>query len=176
MGFWRTRGLRGSALEELVNHTNDKYRERGLALVQKVPTPIKPVELDPANGNIRLAFFEQRSTVDYIGVVQGVPICFDAKETNKERFPLQNIHEHQLRFMEDFERQEGVAFLLVNFTQHQEFYFLPFGQLKESWDLALQGGRKSIPYRDFKKAFPVYGKDGYLVHYLEGLAAYLEQK
>ena len=40
MGTWGTRGLRGSTLEDLVNHTNDAYRDKKLALIQKVPTPI----------------------------------------------------------------------------------------------------------------------------------------
>ena len=30
MGTWNTRGLRGSTLEDLINHTNDGYREKGL--------------------------------------------------------------------------------------------------------------------------------------------------
>lgn len=40
MGTWNSRGLRGSALEELINRTNEQYREKGLALIQKIPTPI----------------------------------------------------------------------------------------------------------------------------------------
>ena len=43
MATWNSRGLRGSTLEELVNRTNEQYREKGLALIQKVPTPITPV-------------------------------------------------------------------------------------------------------------------------------------
>ena len=80
MATWNSRGLRGSFLEELVNMTNDKYRSQKLALVQKVPTPIKPITIDQTTRHITLAYFEQKSTVDYIGVVQGIPICFDAKE------------------------------------------------------------------------------------------------
>ena len=92
MATWNSRGLRGSFLEELVNMTNDKYRSQKLALVQKVPTPIKPITIDQTTRHITLAYFEQKSTVDYIGVVQGIPICFDAKECVAETFPLQNIH------------------------------------------------------------------------------------
>ena len=39
MATWNSRGLRGSTLEDLINRTNEKYREQGLALIQKVPTP-----------------------------------------------------------------------------------------------------------------------------------------
>lgn len=40
MGYWNSRGLRGSVLEELINMTNDLYRREGVALIQKIPTPI----------------------------------------------------------------------------------------------------------------------------------------
>ena len=68
MATWNSRGLRGSFLEELVNMTNDKYRSQKLALVQKVPTPIKPITIDQTTRHITLAYFEKKSTVDYIGL------------------------------------------------------------------------------------------------------------
>ena len=68
MATWNSRGLRGSTLEDLINVSNEKYRERGLALVQKIPTPIKPIRIDKESSQITLAYFEKDSTVDYIGV------------------------------------------------------------------------------------------------------------
>ena len=59
MGYWNTRGLRGSVLEETINLTNDLYREKNLALIQKVPTPIKPINIDKGKGVITLAYFDQ---------------------------------------------------------------------------------------------------------------------
>ena len=126
MATWNSRGLRGSTLEDLVNRTNEQYREKGLALVQKIPTPITPVRMDKENRHITLAYFDQRSTVDYIGAVQGIPVCFDAKECGAQTFPLANIHPHQVKFMEDFEKQNGVAFFLIFFSQLNLFYYLPF--------------------------------------------------
>ena len=108
MPSWNSRGLRGSMLEEALNYTNNKYRQEKLALVQKIPTPITPIEIDKEKHHIKLAYFEQKSTVDYIGNVQGVPVCFDAKECATDTFPLQNIHEHQIKFMEEFEIQQGI--------------------------------------------------------------------
>ena len=46
MATWNSRGLRGSGLEDLINRTNESYREKGLALIQKVPTPITPIKID----------------------------------------------------------------------------------------------------------------------------------
>ena len=87
MAYWNSRGLRGSSLEEMVNITNEKYREQNLALIQKVPTPITPIKIDKNNRHITLAYFEKKSTVDYMGVVQSIPVCFDAKECSKIPFP-----------------------------------------------------------------------------------------
>ena len=105
MSTWKTRGLRGSALEEMINRTNESYREKHLALIQKIPTPITPIEIDKQNRHITLAYFGQKSTVDYIGTVQGIPVCFDAKECAEPTFPLQNVHPHQIQFMKEFEAQ-----------------------------------------------------------------------
>ena len=115
MGTWNSRGLRGSTLEEMINKTNEKYSENKLALIQKVPTPITPINIDKNSRHITLAYFEKKSTVDYIGAVQGIPVCFDAKECNTDTFPLQNIHEHQIIFMENFEKQGGISFFVLFF-------------------------------------------------------------
>lgn len=86
MATWNTRGLRGSTLEELINRSNEFYLEKNLALIQKIPTPITPLKIDKEHRHITLAYFEQKSTVDYIGVVQGIPVCFDAKECTSDTF------------------------------------------------------------------------------------------
>ena len=91
MPTWNSRGLRGSTLEDLLNRTNEKYAHNGLALIQKIPTPITPINIDKETRHITLAYFEQKSTVDYIGAVQGIPVCFDAKECNTDTFPLANL-------------------------------------------------------------------------------------
>ena len=45
MGTWKSRGLRGSQLEELINRTNEAYLEKKLAVVQKIPTPIHSIPI-----------------------------------------------------------------------------------------------------------------------------------
>lgn len=174
MSYWKTRGLRGSLFEEMINATNQSYNLKKLALVQKIPTPIKPVKLDNKTRTIKLAYFEEKSTVDYIGVVQGIPICFDAKDTSGDNLPLQNIHKHQVSFMEDFIVQKGIAFFLVRFSKYDEVYIIPFEELKDWWEKSKIGGRKSIPYKEFDKTLKLRSKNGYLVHYLEGINVLLE--
>lgn len=169
MPSWKSRGLRGSMLEEAVNFTNERYRRDRLALVQKIPTPITPINIDKQNHHITLAYFEQKSTVDYIGTVQGIPVCFDAKECATERFTLQNIHEHQMQYMEEFEQQQGVSFLIIYFKNVDIYYYVPFRVVKGFWDRALQGGRKSFLREELDQSYQIRMTNQIFIHYLEQL-------
>lgn len=169
MATWKGHGLRGSTLEDMVNRTNECYRQNGLALIQKIPTPITPVEMNKSR-QITLAYFDKKSTVDYIGAVQGLPVCFDAKECAVSTFPLQNIHPHQIAFMREFERQGGIAFLILYYTMLDEFYYMPFSEVEAVWKRMEDGGRKSFTYDELKKDLPIRRKGEYLCHYLEPLA------
>lgn len=167
MGTWNSRGLRGSTLEDFINISNDKYRDSKLALIQKIPTPIKPMNIDPETRHITLAFFDQKSTVDYIGAVQGIPVCFDAKECATDTFPLQNIHQHQIEFMQEFEMQDGIAFIILYFSNREECYYIPFSDIIRFWNRGLDGGRKSFTYDEIDKSYRINSKQGIMVHYLE---------
>lgn len=169
MGTWKSRGLRGSTLEELINQTNEYYLEKGLALIQKIPTPITPVKMDKSQGHITLAYFEKRSTVDYIGAVQGIPVCFDAKECVADTFPLQNVHEHQVTFMKDFEQQQGIAFLIIYYSAKNMLYYMRFEELYKFWGRAENGGRKSIRFEELDGRFFMELKRGYCVPYLDAI-------
>ena len=118
---------------------------------------------------ITLAYFEQRSTVDYIGAVQGIPVCFDAKECSTDTFPLSNIHSHQVAFMKAFEEQGGVAFFLLFFSSEDIFYYLPLRQLLIFWERMEKGGRKSFRREELEQQFYLPRQSGFFVPYLEGL-------
>ena len=173
MATWKTRGLRGSTLEELINRTNELYLEKGLALIQKIPTPITPLQIDK---DITLAYFDQKSTVDYIGAVQGIPVCFDAKECTSDTFALQNIHPHQVEFMTQFEKQGGVSFLILFYTVRNELFYLPYRDMMRFWNRAQEGGRKSFRYEELDQDYYIRPHHGYLVPYLDALQIDLEAR
>ena len=172
----KLRGLRGSTLEELINITNEQYQERGLALIQKVPTPITPITIDKESRHITLAYFDRKSTVDYIGAVQGIPVCFDAKECAYDTFSLQNIHPHQISFMEAFEKQQGIAFLIIYFTAREEIYYMPFRDVKKFWDRGQEGGRKSFRYEEIDTRYRIQQHDAFLVPYLDTVQMDLQER
>lgn len=176
MATWNSRGLRGSTLEDLINRTNEKYLESGLALIQKIPTPITPINIDKESRHITLAYFDQKSTVDYIGAVQGIPVCFDAKECAVDTFSLQNIHEHQVEFMQQFEKQGGIAFFIIYYTGRDVFYYLPYEMLRFFWDRAAQGGRKSFRYDELNPEYVMPKKGNVFVPYLDMIQKDLEER
>ena len=176
MPTWNSRGLRGSTLEDLVNRTNEKYLINNLALIQKVPTPITPINIDKDTRHITLAYFDQRSTVDHIGAVQGIPVCFDAKECHADTFPLQNLHEHQVEFMREFEKQEGIAFLIIYYSARNELYYMPFHEIERFWKRSKEGGRKSVRYEELNPKYFMTLKNGCMVPYLDAMQMDLETR
>ena len=89
-------------------------------------------------------------------------------------FPLQNVHEHQVEFMMDFERQGGKAFLIIHYTSQQKFYYLHIRQLWNFWNRAREGGRKSFRLEELDPAYFFESSRGFLVPYLEPLRRDLE--
>lgn len=144
----KLRGLRGSVFEEMINRTIEDYRHKKLALIQKIPTPIVPTKMDK-EGHITLAYFDKKSTVDYIGVVQEIPVCFDAKECASNTFPLTNIHKHQYEFMKEFEEQGGISFILIHFDKIRIIYYLRYSELKKNWESKIDINIKDL-CRDYK--------------------------
>ena len=81
-----------------------------------------------------------------------------------------------MQFMEDFNGQGGVAFLLIFFSEYNRYFFLPFEVLKTYWDKAQNGGRKSIPYTAFEDKYELSLERDSVLNYLEGINTYLNEK
>src|SRR5579875_38202 len=122
---------RGMAFEYLIEYTNRQYQAKGIAVIQKIPTPVKMIR---RGAQIVSAFPERKSTVDFIGVAGGRAIAFDAKSTRLyTRFPHGNIEQHQYEFLWEWQTQGGIAFVLVEFSTLHEVYVMPFEILQKFW-------------------------------------------
>ena len=162
---------RGMDLEEELNISNEYYIEIDKALIYKKPTPIgvADVSYNPRGKVIEKAYFKEQSTLDYNGLYRGKYIEYEAKVTkNKTSFPLQNIHEHQVLFMQDFEDQGGIAFLLICFSSEQRYFYLPFKHLVEFWNRSKTGHRKSFHMEELDPAFEI-SCQGYYLNYLTAI-------
>ena len=93
-----------------------------------------------------------------------------------DRFALQNIHEHQVKFMENFEKQGGISFFLIYYTHRDEFFYLPYEIFRFFWDRSLAGGRKSFLYEEMNPDYRLPRKHGVLVPYLGILQKDLEER
>ncbi len=175
MTAWRSTGHRGDTLEDLIDLTNDYYHKQGLCRIDKAATPIKVVEIND-QGLITKGYFEKKATVDFFGAVQGIPVAFDAKETDQKSLPLYNIHAHQVAYMEAFTAQKGLAFLILHFKFCDAYFLVPFELLLKYWRGAEKGGRKSIPFTAMEDRFRIPQARNGILNYLPVLNAYLDYK
>ena len=148
---------RGMNLEEDINHSNTYYNTNGIALIYKKPTPIKVVAVEYPKNKIKEAYFNEPSTLDYVGIYKGKYLEFDAKETeSKTSFPLSNIHKHQLEHIKKVIEFGGIAYLIIRFTTLNKTYLLPGEILLE---FIKNNTRKSIPIDYFNSsAYPICEK------------------
>lgn len=120
-------GNRGMGFEADINESNAYYRDKGLCLITKRPTPINVVKVDYSRGaTITQAYFETQSTTDYNGVYEGRYIDFEAKSTrSKTSFPLANIPPQQIDHLKKVLEQKGIAFFLIHFELLGKTYLVP---------------------------------------------------
>ncbi|WEA47318.1 Holliday junction resolvase RecU [Priestia aryabhattai] len=138
---------RGKDLEMYILQANERYSLLEVAEIEQIPVPIGIDKVDSKTKKITNAFFKDKSTVDFLGVSNGKFIAFDAKETeDPNKFPLQNVHEHQYKKLKQYVIQGGLSFLLVHFKVHQETYILRLLDLSLWWE----NDTSSIPYDFFK--------------------------
>lgn len=171
--MWGKRGHRGDILEEMICFTHDYYHSLGLCRIDKISTPIKVVDID-GQGLITKAFFEKKSTVDFIGIIQGVFVAFDAKETHLKSLPLKNIHEHQIDYMKDVTRQGGLSFIITHFKFNDTYFLLPYETIQRYYYIEK---RKSIPYDAMCPELQIEKiRGGSTLDYLSTLNAYVQMK
>lgn len=135
--------LRGNELEKRANHQNIIYRKEKRALILKVDVPIILTNK---------GLIAKKSTVDYTGTIKGgKSIAFDAKETlSKTSFPLANIEDHQLAYLDFQQNLGGIAFFMIHFKSlyPDEVFITPIQLIKKYKE---ENIRKSIPINEFKQ-------------------------
>ncbi len=136
-------GNRGMAFEHLLNIVNKQYDNKGIAIINKRPTPVKV--LRSKGTRVLSGFYEGKSTVDYDGIYQGRAIAFEAKSVGERRFDLKNVQAHQLAYLEKVAKNGAIAFFLVEIRPEQRVYYVPLQMMQGYVKRAQDGGRKSIP-------------------------------
>ena len=167
-----THANRGKDFEELINYANAQYRQRGVALIQKVATLWTVIR---KGKQIVSAFLSEKSTVDYVGIRKhGASVAFDAKQChNKTSFPLVNIEPHQMEFLQEWDKQDGEAFLLIEMVTIRKIFKLSLEAVNFYFALATDGGSKSIKVQHLIESGPEVKSAGeialdYLGIFVEG--------
>ena len=78
--------------------------------------------------------------------------------------------------MEEWEKQQGIAFYLIYFTKRQAYYYLRFEDALTFWNRAKSGGRKSFRIEELNPEFFFLTKRNLLVPYLDMLQLDLEKR
>ena len=154
----------GMDFEQIINDSTEFYLINDIAVIHKKPTPVQIVKVDypmRTKAVITEAYYKTPSTTDYNGIYKGKYIDFEAKENhNKTAFPLANIHPHQIEHLRNIIKHGGIGFMIFYWAPYNECYILKFENIIKYWDNTKDGGRKSIPYSEFKEnGFLV--KEGY---------------
>lgn len=170
--LYQSHANRGKSLEDAIDRVNRQYMMKGIGDIRKVPVPAH-VHKFYTSGKLKgkfLGSFKKGEWVDYVGIAQGRGIAFDAKETSeKTRFPLKNIHEHQMNFLRSWRNHKAYTFLIISFVKNNhEIYLVSHKQVEQWWIDKTNGGRKSIPYDWFvENCLKVKPENGYILHYLK---------
>ncbi|MBQ1843532.1 MAG: Holliday junction resolvase RecU, partial [Lachnospiraceae bacterium] len=77
------------------------------------------------------------------------------------------IHEHQMTFMEDFEKQDGISFFLIYFSHREIYYYMRFEEALKFWNRGRSGGRKSVRIEELDDEFFFSSSNGYFLPYLD---------
>lgn len=152
---------RGKALEQVVEMANRQYKEKGLAIINKVPVE------KGFNKREVYQFYKEPSTVDFVGISIhkfGKMIAFDAKETKQKSLPFANIKAHQIEYLQNVKKHGGHAFFVVRFDFCNEIYTIDVDDVVA---LMERSERKSIPHSYFRDmAERVESKGGIVFDYL----------
>lgn len=71
--------------------------------------------------------------------------------------------------MENFERQKGIAFLLISYTARNQLYYMRFQEVRKFWNRAMEGGRKSFRIEELNPKYFLGIRGGCLIPYLDGM-------
>lgn len=121
---------RGMALESVVERAAQTYEHYGIAHIFKRATGMS------INGK-----FVAKAGVDFNGLLKGGQyIGIETKEVKTKNFNLQLIYEHQVKELRTIKRLGGLAFLLIRFSDTDEYFMVPLGYV----DRHLEGFKQQM--------------------------------
>lgn len=164
----KTHANRGRALEETIIYINDRYLARRVAVINKIPTPWIPKR--GKSGNIEDAFVKEKSTVDFTGNYQGIPVAFDTKETKNKSISVNALQNHQAEFLSNWSLTGGISFILVGFGDMKNTFIVPWSFWEKWKDDYFNGGPASMKISDLPSEWNIPLGGYYGLDYLKTVA------
>lgn len=165
----RTMANKGQAFEEEVILTNEIYRRKGTALIQKISTPWTVIRKGKQIVN---AFPNGKSTLDFRGTIYGgFSISFDCKESENEKgLPLSHIQEHQIEYIRDAIDIGEVSFILCLMKKQNKRYLISGKTVLQYWDHWQKNkGKRNVNFIPVEVMKEVKSREGIILDYLNGL-------
>ena len=122
------------------------YRDRGYAIIEKTPEPMRPTK-NLGNGKF-IAFFEKKAQPDYKGTIKGGrTVMFEAKFTAKDRMEQDRVEREQGEYLDRHERLGARCYVLDGFGSG-EVYRIPWPAWRAMKELF---GRKYVTEADLEQ-------------------------
>ncbi|SFE02200.1 Recombination protein U [Thermoanaerobacter thermohydrosulfuricus] len=111
---------KGGALEEFVEKLAEQLRLSGQGILLK-----QNVLWVNYGGSV---FPKKGAPVDFLGVIKGIPVARECKETTSNRIQLTESHfsGKEKAFLADFEKAGGKAFLIFAFWKYNSIYIVKY--------------------------------------------------
>ncbi len=153
--------------ENLLNKTNEYYKNNDIALIYKKPTPIQIVKVcypKRSKAKITEAYFRLPSTTDYNGIYNKKYIDYEAKETIKDYFPLAHIFEHQINHLLKVKSLGGISFVIIYFKNYNSIILIDIIDFINFFN---KNNTKTLKYNDAIKIGHIVNIDNNIINYLK---------
>lgn len=136
----------GKQFEDRLDKTFAYYDERGYAIVEKTPEPMRPTK-SLGNGKF-IAYFEKKAQPDYKGTLKGGrALVFEAKFTSTDRMEQSRVLPGQQEYMEKHCKLGARCYVVIGFISG-EVYRLPWEVWRNMKEIF---GRKYVTEGDVQK-------------------------
>lgn len=105
----------GAEFEKLIERSCEYYREKGIALIEKTPEPIRILTKVDNHGTFKACFTKQAQP-DFKGTLKGgKAIVFDAKCTMTDKIPISALSDEQVKCLTMHENLGAISGVLMTF-------------------------------------------------------------
>lgn len=152
----------GDHFEMMVMAAAQFYEDKGIAVIQKTPEPMRVLKPYNRSQGQFICCFAKQAQPDFKGILKdSTMILFDAKHTDKERIVRSVVTEEQEECFERYMQMGAMCFLIVSIG-FEKFYRVPWIVFR---DMKIIYGHKHMNETELKP---------YRVNYSGGVLRFLD--